>query len=94
MSRLEAGDAVTELDPLHEVEIDELLERPVHARDPDPATLTADAVEDLLCRTAAGLGTEVLDDGPARASVTKPVRLDAGECVRAPGVVGRVHARK
>ena len=60
MGRLEAGDPVTELDSLHEVEIDELLERAVHARDPDPATLVADAVEDLLRRTATGLRTEML----------------------------------
>ena len=91
VGRLEAGDAVTDLDPLHEVEIDELFERPIHARDPNAATLTADAVEDLLRRTAAGLGTEMLDNGPPRASVAQPIRLEAADRARAPGRVGIVH---
>ena len=92
--RLEAGDPVTELDPLHEAELDELLERAIDARDPDAATLAADAVEDLLRRAAARLRAEVLDNGPSRASVAKPFRLEAVERAGAPGRVRLVHRRK
>ena len=37
--RLEAGDAVAELDALDEPELDELVERAVDARDPDAAAV-------------------------------------------------------
>ena len=93
VGRLEAGDAVTELDALNEAKIDELFERAIHARDPNPSTLVADAVKDLLGRAAAGLRTEVLDDGPSRASVAKPLRLNAVEGFCAPGGVRIVHPR-
>ncbi len=85
MGRLEAGDPVAELDPLHEPELDELIERAVDARDPDPAAFVADAVEDLLRRAAARLRAEVLDDGPARPAVAQPFRLKLVERARAPG---------
>ena len=75
MGGLEAGDSVTELDTLDEVELDELVEGAVDACDPDPATLPADSVEELLCRLAAGLRPEVLDDGSACPSVAESLRL-------------------
>ena len=53
VGRLETGDPVTELDPLDEAKLDELVERAVDARDPDAPAPVADAVEDLLCRAAA-----------------------------------------
>ena len=46
--RLEAGDSVTDVDPLHEVEVGERVERPVDARDADGAAQRDDAVVDFL----------------------------------------------
>ena len=91
MGGLEAGNPVTELDTLDEVEVDELLDGAVDARDPDAPALLADAVEDLLCRAAAGLHAEVLDNGPSRSSVAKPFRLERVERAGTPGRVGLVH---
>ena len=85
VGRLEAGDSVAELDPLHEAELDELVERPVDARDPDAPALRADPVEDLLGRAAAGLGAEVLDHRPAGAAVAEPLCLEVVERPSAPG---------
>jgi len=91
MGGFEAGDTVTELDTLDEVELDELLEGAIDARYPDAATLASDTVEDLLRRAAAGLHAEVLDNGPSRSSVAKPFRLEARERAGAPGRVRLVH---
>jgi zinc transport system substrate-binding protein len=66
--RLEACDAVTEIDPLHESERVHSVERPVDARDPDAAAARTHSVVDLLRREAAVLLTEELDDQPTRAA--------------------------
>jgi zinc transport system substrate-binding protein len=72
--RLEARDAVSQVDALNEPERVEPLERPVHARDADPASLVADALVDLLRGQAAVLGADELDDeAPRRAAA--PARL-------------------
>ena len=91
--RLEARDTVTELDALNEAKIDELFERAIHARDPNPSTLVADAVKDLLGRAAAGLGAEVLDHRPPGAPVAESLRLQARERPGAPAGVVLVTVR-
>jgi len=93
VGRLEAGDAVPELDPLHEPELDELVECAVHARDADAAALVANAVEDLLRGAAAGLGAEMLDNRPAGAAVPTALGLEAREGVGAPVSVICVHPK-
>ena len=60
--RLEARDAVPEVDALDETQGIESLERPIDARYPDVAASTAHAIVDLLCRQAAALLPEELDD--------------------------------
>lgn len=68
---LEARDAVPEVDPLGEAGVDQPLDRPVHAREPDPRALRAHAIVDLLYRQAAVLaGDEVDDDAPRAAAPT------------------------
>lgn len=81
---LEPRNPVTELDTLHEVELDELLEGAIDARNPDALALTADVVEDLLRRMAARLGAEMLDHGSAGAPVAEPLRLEALERTATP----------
>ena len=89
----ESGDSVPELDPLYEIELDELVERTVDARNPDPSALDTDAVEDLLRRVAARLRPEVLDDrATGGTAVAKAPCLQAVERMCAPaGVVGMLH---
>ena len=65
---LEAGDAVAEIDALHESERVHPVERAVDARDPDAAATSSQAVMDLLRREAAVLLAEKLDDEPTRAA--------------------------
>lgn len=72
--RLEARRSGAEVDPLHEAVAAQLLERPVDARDPDPPSLAAELVEDLLRRQAAVLPTEQLDYGTPGAPVAVPLR--------------------
>ena len=84
-NRLEAGDAVSELDPLDELELREPVEGPVHACDPDADAARAQALVDLLGREAAVLVVEVLDDltacaaGPPARS-PKPPEGRLGPC--------------
>ena len=59
---LEARDPVPEVDPLHETELVEAVERAVDARDPDLRAPGAHAVVDLLRREAAVLAPEEFDD--------------------------------
>ena len=59
---LEARDAVADVDPLHEPEGSEGLERSVHAGDADGAARVADPVVDLLGGAAAVLRLEEVDD--------------------------------
>lgn len=79
-NRLEAGDAVPELDPLDELELRQPLESPVHARDPDADAARAEPLVDLLRREAAVLGAEVLDDLTtcAAGSPARGTKLDQG----------------
>lgn len=84
---LEPRNPVAELDTLHEVELDELLEGAIDARNPDALALPADVVEDLLRRMAARLGPEMLDHGPAGAPVAEPLRLEALERSATPVLV-------
>lgn len=70
--RLEASDAVPDVDALDEAELGELGDGAVDARDADAGPARADAVEDLPGREAARLRAEVLDDGPACASAAEP----------------------
>ena len=86
--RLEPCDPVADVDALHEPELDERLERPVHACDTGRPTGRVDAVVDLLRRPAAVLPGEVLDDGPSRAAAAQaggaePVERPVGPAVHA-----------
>ena len=74
LSRLEAGDAVTEVDALHETERGHSLERAVHARDADPRAPRPRLVVELVRGQAAVLLPEDLHHDPARASAA-PGRL-------------------
>ncbi len=49
---------IGELEPLHELEPDELVERAVDAGQPDPAVLRAQRIEDLVRAQAALLASE------------------------------------
>lgn len=62
--------AVAGVDPLHETEIRERVERPVDACDPDRALRGAKAIEDLLRTEAAVLPGEETDDGLARTTAS------------------------
>ena len=68
---LEPGDPVADVDALHEPQLGERLERPVHACDAGRSTGRVDAVVDLLRRPAAVLRGEVLDDGASRAAAAQ-----------------------
>ena len=92
MRRLEAGDPVAQLDPLDELQLDELVERAVDAGDPDRPAVGANPVEDLLRRAAAGLLAQMLDHTPAGTPVAEPLRLQVVERQGAPGGVVLVHA--
>ena len=61
-SGLVARHAVSDVDALDEPVLGERVQHAVDARDPDAAAGSADALEDLLSRPAAGLRAEVLDD--------------------------------
>src|SRR4029079_17027138 len=79
---------VTDVAPLDELQLDELVERSIDARDPDRPAVVANPVEDLLGRTAARLVAEVLDHGPPGTAVAEPLRLQVVERGRAPALVG------
>ena len=63
--RFEARDAVTGVDTLHEPQLDQRLESPVHGSDADGPARTTELVVDLLRAQAAVLPPQQLDDGPA-----------------------------
>ena len=60
---LVAGNAVAGVDTLHQPQIGERLERPVHGCDPDRSARLAELVVDVLRAQAAVLAAEQLDDG-------------------------------
>ena len=68
VGRLVAGDAVAQVDPLHEPQLVHAVERAVHACDADTGAARARAVMDLVRREAAVLLTEQLDDLSSRAA--------------------------
>jgi hypothetical protein len=63
---------VAEIETLHESKSHELLERPVHAREPDRAAFGSERVEDLGGAQAAVLLREKLDDGATRLTAAIP----------------------
>ena len=74
VNRFVARRARTEVEPLDEAVLRQLLQGPVDARRPDAAALGAQSIEDLLRREAALLPPEQLDDGPPGAAVAAPSR--------------------
>jgi hypothetical protein len=89
-----AGDAGAEVDPLHEPQRDEQVERAVDARDPDATVTETQTVEDLLRGEAAVLLGEKLDDrdaGTAPAMARSPELADG--VLGPPRVCGRGHPR-
>ena len=68
LGRLVPRRAVAELDLLDEAAGAQLIERAVHAREPDGAANRTQAVEDLLGGEAARLSGEQLDDREAGAA--------------------------
>ena len=83
--RLEACDAVAQVDSLHEVELDESVERAVDARDTDLAAAVADPVVDLLRRAAARVQRELVDNRPPCTAASKPGVAELGERGLGPG---------
>ena len=83
--RLEAGDAVADVDPLDEPQLGERVERPVDARDADAPPAGADAVVDLLRGEAAPLLVEEGDDRRAGAAAAQAGALRPVERVVGPG---------
>jgi len=80
---LEAGNAVAEVDPLHQAGVEEALEGAVHAREPHPFALGAEALVHLLDGEAAVLAADEVDDQLARsaraaARGTKPLERLVG----------------
>jgi zinc transport system substrate-binding protein len=73
VSRLESRDAIAEVYALHEAQRVHALECAVHARDPDASAPSTDTIVDLVCREAAVLFAEQLDDEPPR-SAASPAR--------------------
>jgi zinc/manganese transport system substrate-binding protein len=62
--------SLADVDPLNQPEVEEKLDRAIHAREPDPTPLGAQLVANLLRRQAAVLAREQADDrlaGPAEA---------------------------
>src|SRR5581483_4240416 len=64
LERLVARDAGAEVDALQQALLRQQVEDAVDARDPDRPSLVPELVEDLLCRQAAVLAPEQLDDRP------------------------------
>jgi zinc transport system substrate-binding protein len=59
---LESGDAVAEVDTMHEFHVGELVERAVDAGQPDGAIPGSELIEELLRRETAALRLELSDD--------------------------------
>ena len=77
LRRLEAREPLAEVDPVDELELGELVERAVDARDADAAAFRAEAVQDLLRRHAARLAGEVRDHRLACRARAAPDRRSA-----------------
>ena len=74
VSRLVAPDSVPEVDTVDKPELGHAVECAIDARDPDAGSARTDAIVNLVCRKAAVLLTEELDDDSARAAAA-PARL-------------------
>jgi len=80
MRRLKSGDAVAEIDPLHEAGSSQALDGAVHAREAHPGACRPQSVVDLLRRQAAALAPEELDDlttRPAAATARRAQSLES-----------------
>lgn len=86
---LEACHPVAEVDPLHQAGVEEALDRPVHACDPDPAAFAAETVVDLLHGEAAVLAAEEVDHDAARSASSAARRTEPLERTLGP----RLHRR-
>lgn len=73
---LEPGDPVADVDPLHEAELGQRVERPVDACHTHGAALRDDSVVDLLGRAAAVLSLEELDHGSTRPAAAESRGLE------------------
>ena len=82
---LEPGNAITEVDPLHEAEFDQCVERAVHAGDAGLAAVAADPVVDLLRRAAALVEGKLVDDRSSCAASTQAGVAESGERGFRPG---------
>ena len=91
MCGLEARDAVADVDPLHQAQLGELVERAVDAGDPGPSAAGADAREDLLRRETATLPAEVLHDGLPRTPLAQARFAKPCERTVSPGTRRRTH---
>ncbi len=81
---LEAGHAVAQVDPLDEPELIEALESAIDAGDADAGVLGAQPVVDLLCRHAASLAVEELDDDPAGVAAPSARGSEARKSISGP----------
>ena len=86
VDRLETGRTGTDVDPLDEAVLAQLLEYAVDAGDPDRAALCAELVEDLLGGQTAILAAEQLDDRAPGAAVSVPLRMQGGNRRLRPGI--------
>jgi len=90
--RFVARDSGTEVDPLDEALLGELLEHAIDACNPDAAPVGTQLVEDLLRGQAAVLPTEELDDRAAGAASPAPA-LERCQCLLGPGGHGSIIAQ-
>ena len=88
---LVAGDAVADVDALHEAEVGELVDGAIDARDPHSAAVRTDPVEDLLGGETAALLAEVLHHGRAGAALAEPRLTEGVERLFRPRRMGRHH---
>lgn len=84
--RLEARDAVAEVDPLYEPAPIQAFQGAIDACNSHARTLAAEAVVDLLCRQATVLPAQELDDFPARRSAASARCSEPLERALGPGV--------
>lgn len=85
-----AGRAVADVEPMHQSQAIEHLERAVHTRDAHARVLGAQLIGDFLRGGAAGSPREGVDDARARGAAAKPLALERRVGVGAPGrVMGR-----
>ena len=89
LGALEAGDAVAEVDALHEACVDEPFDRAIDAREPDAGVFGAQTVVDLLHREAAALASDEVHDDAASAAAPSARGTELLERVCRPRLHGR-----